>query len=294
MNLLRYLKLNEEDQQLGINILHTGHNLIHPDEEYPNPAHPASYKFKWESGRVLDEFQINYIIDGKGVFESDSGGPQNIEPGSIILLFESEWHRYRPEVQTGWNEYWIGFKGETAKHILNTTSLSKEHPVMKIGYQEKILSLYKEMIHCAKEEHPGAQIMMAGILIQIIGWVNNHLKLEKLNGVKEVDELINKSKLLLIEEQHNPISPIEVAKKLNVGYSWFRKVFKEYTGMAPGKYQLQQRIFKAKELLMNPEKSIAEISSDLGFETNFHFTKVFKEKTGFTPGRFRKKAIGKM
>jgi hypothetical protein len=53
--------------------------------------------------------------------------------------------------------------------------------------------------------------------------------LQKLNGAKEVDELINKSKLMLIEEQHVPISPFEVANRLNVGYSWFRKVFKEYT-----------------------------------------------------------------
>jgi AraC-like DNA-binding protein len=97
---------------------------------------------------------------------------------------------------------------------------------------------------------------------------------------------------MLIEEQHVPISPVEVARKLNVGYSWFRKVFKEYTGMAPGKYQLQQRIYKARELLMDPDKSISGISSELGFESNFHFTKTFKEKTGFTPGKFRRKALG--
>jgi AraC-like DNA-binding protein len=118
--------------------------------------------------------------------------------------------------------------------------------------------------------------------------------LQKLNGAKEVDELINKSKLMLIEEQHVPISPFEVANRLNVGYSWFRKVFKEYTGMAPGSYQLQQRIFKAKELLMDADKSISEISSCLGFESNVHFTKMFKEKTGFTPGKFRRKALGKI
>lgn len=292
MNLLRYLKLTEEDQKPGVNILHTGHNLIHPSEEYPNPAHPTPYKFSWESGRVLDEYQINYIIDGEGVFESHSGGHQIIEPGSIILLFHSEWHRYKPAAKTGWNEYWIGFKGETAKRILSNTVISKENPVIKIGCHKKILQLYKEMINCAKEEYPGAQIVMAGILIQIIGLVNSHIKLQKLNGVKEVDDLINRAKSMLIEEQHIPISPIEVARKLNVGYSWFRKVFKEYTGMAPGKYQLQQRIFKARELLMNPDKSISGISSELGFESNFHFTKTFKEKTGLTPGKFRRKARG--
>jgi AraC-like DNA-binding protein len=43
---------------------------------------------------------------------------------------------------------------------------------------------------------------------------------------------------------------------------------------------------------MDPDKSISGISSELGFESNFHFTKTFKEKTGFTPGKFRRKALG--
>ena len=107
MDLVKYLIINEEDKKLGFNILHGGHNLIQPNEPYPMPEHPENYKFKWEKGRRLNEYQAIYIINGKGVFESESAGMRRINSGSIILLFPDEWHRYKPSISTGWNEYWF-------------------------------------------------------------------------------------------------------------------------------------------------------------------------------------------
>ncbi|PGH38989.1 MAG: hypothetical protein CRN43_11805 [Candidatus Nephrothrix sp. EaCA] len=86
----------------------------------------------------------------------------------------------------------------------------------------------------------------------------------------------------------NPYSAEQAAEELNVGYSWFRKLFKNYTGVSPGKYYLQLKIEKAKELLSNSLVPVKEISIDLNFESNFYFSKIFKEKTGRTPTEYRK------
>lgn len=291
MNFLKYLTLNDEDTKVGLNVLHTGHNLIHPDELYPFPKHPTNYQFQWENGRILDEFQINYIINGGGIFESASAGKKKIEPGSIIVLFPNEWHRYKPHKKTGWNEYWIGFKGSIADQLLNNKIIMPTNPVFYIGPNEKIYQCYAQVIENAKKEQPGYQILMAGYVLQIIGLTNMLLRQKDFEG-KDIEEVIKKAKILLIEEIEKPISPQEVAQKLDLGYSWFRKMFKKYTGLAPGKYQMQQRIFKAKEMLSYSNKPIKEIAYDLGFESNFHFTKIFKDKTGINPGEYRRKVIG--
>ncbi|MEJ0103822.1 MAG: helix-turn-helix transcriptional regulator [Bacteroidota bacterium] len=44
---------------------------------------------------------------------------------------------------------------------------------------------------------------------------------------------------------------------------------------------------KAKTLLWSTEKSISEITYDLGFEHPSHFTKLFKNRTGVSPRQFR-------
>jgi AraC-like DNA-binding protein len=293
MNLLKYLTINDEDKNIGINILHTGHNTIHPGDSYPFPGHPSAYNFQWERGRILNEFQINYIIDGEGEFESQLGGYHSITSGNIIVIFPSEWHRYRPKSNTGWNEYWIGCSGQYLNDLIEKGWLNPVNPILHVGHNEKLLHLYQNMIECATEELPNSQMIMAGLLLQIIGTCGQLMKYRSLNGKANIEQQIKKAKLLLMENHQQPLSPEDVAEKLSMGYSRFRKVFKEYTGMAPGQYQMQQRIIKAKELLMHEQKDIKEIAMEVGFDSNVHFTRVFKEKTGDTPGRYRRKSLGK-
>ena len=78
-----------------------------------------------------------------------------------------------------------------------------------------------------------------------------------------------------------------LANKHNVSYSFFRKMFKKYTGVSPGQYHLQLRITRAKELLISTDKSIKTISYELGFQSIFYFSNMFKKKEGITPSGFR-------
>ena len=55
------------------------------------------------------------------------------------------------------------------------------------------------------------------------------------------------------------VDPEELAMRLNINYSWFRRVFKEYTGYAPAKYFQELKLRKAKQLLVGTSQSVKEI-----------------------------------
>lgn len=55
------------------------------------------------------------------------------------------------------------------------------------------------------------------------------------------------------------VDPEELAMRLNISYSWFRRVFKEYTGYAPAKYFQELKLRKAKQLLVGTSQSVKEI-----------------------------------
>ena len=74
-----------------------------------------------------------------------------------------------------------------------------------------------------------------------------------------------------------------------MGYSIYRKKFKEYTGISPAQYQINLRINKAKDLLITSNQSLKEIALNLGFDSSDYFFRLFKQKTGFTPSDFREK-----
>ena len=64
-------------------------------------------------------------------------------------------------------------------------------------------------------------------------------------------------------------------------------MFKEYTGVSPAQYQLQQKLLRAKELLTSTPLTISEIAYSLHFENAGQFSTFFTKKEGVMPSEFR-------
>jgi hypothetical protein len=108
---LHYLPYSKEDEKLGMLCTTAGTVKVLPGIEYPpqKNQHPALFRPVAE-GRILPEFQIVYIPDGEGIFISGNA-EYKIKPGSLMLLLPGLKHAYKPFLETGWQEYWVGFKG---------------------------------------------------------------------------------------------------------------------------------------------------------------------------------------
>ncbi len=81
------------------------------------------------------------------------------------------------------------------------------------------------------------------------------------------------------------IEHIATAAGLSVFH--FARTFKKTTGLTPHGYLMMTRVERAKVLLVEYDKTLAEIASDLGFSDQSHMTNVFKRFTGATPRKFR-------
>lgn len=75
--------------------------------------------------------------------------------------------------------------------------------------------------------------------------------------------------------------------KLHMSRSSLYAKFKEITGDTPGNYIIAWRIRHAKQLLADPQLSIAEISDRLGFSSQRYFSTFFKDHTSLSPSKFR-------
>ena len=70
--------------------------------------------------------------------------------------------------------------------------------------------------------------------------------------------------------------------------SYFRKVFSESVGMNPQQYIIHVRLSMAEHLLRTTNKSILEISQDVGFRSISSFNRLFLRAYGCSPRQFRK------
>lgn len=289
INYYKYLPTSAEDEKWGLSVLNAGHNRINKNEIYPSPEHPAHYYLNWDKGRVLNEYHMVYITRGRGVFESSGCKQQIINEGTVLMLFPDEWHRYKPDLKTGWDEYWVGFKGDIIDNIVRQQFFTGENAVMKIGLHETIIQLFTEIIEQIRDERTGYQPLVSGIVTHLLGAIHSFLKHQNFPEEDITESVINKARAILRTNLEQTISMEKVAEELCISYSWFRKLFKAYTGIAPQQYLLQLKIEKAKMLLANRSRSIKEIAFSLNFESAFYFSKLFKEKVGVSPKEYRKK-----
>ena len=129
----KYLVANDHDRLWGLTVSTVGYEEIGPGEEYPTKGHADGYSFDVKRGRVLDEYQLQYIVDGKGTFHSASVAPTEVHSGDMFMLYPGEWHSYCPS-EDGWKCYWIGFKGHNVDDRVKAGFLSPDKPIYYIGY----------------------------------------------------------------------------------------------------------------------------------------------------------------
>ena len=286
-NEFKYLTISEEDSNWGLYLNVAGSANVLPNIDYPSPNHPSEYFFTWEKGRILNEFQINFITEGAGILENKFG-TFPLKQGSIFITFPGIWHRYKPVLKTGWTETYIGFDGELARKLITEPKFSPENPVFYFGIKEELLDTFLKIFDLVEKEQPGYQQIASGMVIKLLGYIISFEKQKGFSG-KQIAQVVEAIRFEMRQNMHKEIDLKELAQKHNVSYSFFRKMFKKYTGVSPGQYHLQLRITRAKELLISTDKSIKEISYELGFQSIFYFSNMFKKKEGITPSFFRNK-----
>jgi AraC family transcriptional regulator, transcriptional activator of pobA len=77
------------------------------------------------------------------------------------------------------------------------------------------------------------------------------------------------------------------ANELHLSANYFGDLIKKETGKTAHDYIQGRLIDVAKEKVFDPEKSIKEISYELGFKYPQHFIRLFKTKLGVTPNEYR-------
>ncbi|HBG40148.1 MAG TPA: AraC family transcriptional regulator [Porphyromonadaceae bacterium] len=282
----KYLIVNGKDKTFGLTVNTVGFQPIAENTLYPSIKHPKAYYFDPLKGRTLCEYQFIYISKGKGVFESESTKKTSIRKGQVIVLFPGQWHSYHPLQSTGWNEYYIGFEGPFADQLSENEFISKKTQILDVGFNEDLVNLFITAIKVANEDKIASQQFLAGIALHILGMILS-LSQNKNFEINDTGQLIERAKIIMNENISREIDFDQLARKLGTSYSWFRKVFKEYTGYPPAKYFHEIKLRKAKELLAETNLSIKEIAYRLNYSSYEYFLSLFKKRVGVTPLDYR-------
>jgi AraC-like DNA-binding protein len=115
---------------------------------------------------------------------------------------------------------------------------------------------------------PGASRAAAGGLAAAVAHVHRHL------------------------DRHIPVS--ELAEAACMSESTFYRAFRANFGRTPHEYITLARMRRAEQLLRDPNRSVTEVSYEIGFRSVSHFIKTFKQHAGNTPRAYQRARKGEV
>ncbi len=113
--------------------------------------------------------------------------------------------------------------------------------------------------------------------------------------------IIEKIKQLVIKRARNEVDEKEsniklshyLSGKVNHEYTYLSSLFSSVEGRTIENYFIEQRIEKAKELLIYGQLTLSQIAFDLDYSSVAHLSKQFKKIIGLTPTYFKEIGIAK-
>jgi transcriptional regulator GlxA family with amidase domain len=84
-----------------------------------------------------------------------------------------------------------------------------------------------------------------------------------------------------------PLSLPSIAAKCKLSLRQIERLFHKYRDVTPSQYYLSLRLMHAKQLLLNTNNSVIDISLATGFETQSYFTACYRKHFGSSPRNHR-------
>jgi AraC-like DNA-binding protein len=282
----RYFSPSRDIKAWGLGVTAAGFTHVKPGSSYPPGHHPTDHDFAWEHGRILEALQIVLIVSGSGTFEMSGGGAKPLVSDSVFAILPRTWHRYRPNVATGWVESWVEVQGPVIAELLRKGVFSKES-VVRSGAMAAGLDAALEALHAiARDAGPGFNPeLSAHALAVVAAWRRIGMIQEEQPQARRA---VVAAEQYLADHFSEPVNVQALSKKLGMAYSHFRREFQHHTGFAPWRYVLHLRLSRARRMLASSQSTLEDIAARLGFSSAFHFSAAFKRTYGVSPNQWRK------
>ncbi len=264
---IRSVGINDSGGQLGIGVLHKPG--IKVDEK--------DSKFYF--------YSLVYVIRGNGEYIDKDGNRYELKPGSIFQRFPGISHTNIIDPNSEWAECFIDFGIEIYNFMCSMRMINPSQPVYDIPYdrgiEESFLKYKSRLDNSLESELPN-------LLTESMFFVQKLFDQSKTIGDCKIPQtIIDRSCIDFTDDLRNRINLKEYCKDNGLGYESFRKVFKNCIGISPGKYIIRRRVDLACQLLLTTNKTIGELSDELGYKSQYEFSSQFKRQTAISPSNYR-------
>ena len=233
--------------------------------------------------RIYGSYGFSLITRGEGMYRDARGRDERIQAGDLVLVFPDHPHTYNSLPGTTWDEIYVVFGGPVFELFRSQALIGPETPIFRLGDADRWRGKIEEFF---SNLHESTELTQVTRFLSILGEIVSQAD-QVAPGTGS--EWFADARRRLESNLEDGVSPVTVARELNLGYETFRKGFTQAAGTSPAQYRLRHRIAAAAELLLYTALPLAQIASRLGFSDEFAFAKRFKAQMKMPPGEFRRR-----
>jgi AraC-like DNA-binding protein len=278
----------------GLYVTGCGHLSLPPSGQHPPRKHPHLYRFHWDRGRILPEYQLIYLTRGQGVFESAPTGSAPITAGDVFLLFPGVWHRYRPEPRSEWATYWMGINGDHVRSLVQNRFLSPDRPVIRVGLKPGLVESYRRLIELACDEADQNPFRLAAAAMEILAWVLAPTQPEVPQPATQpfmqpvTDRLVAEVVRFIWSQSERTMTVSDVVGHFPITRRSLERRFHRVLGHTILDEIARCRVDRAKRLLSETDLPLKQVAYVSGFPTSQCMTKAFHRQEGLAPTDYRR------
>jgi AraC-like DNA-binding protein len=239
--------------------------------------------------RVLGEYAVVFLLEGKGRYRDANGMDRVIVPGDLILIFPDLPHAYGPEMGESWTEMYLVFNGPVFELWEQQQLLNPSRPVMHLQPLDYWAKRFESILgapHQAGNAPPLLEVCrLQEVLAEVLTASPDGTTLTDMQDAQWLERACMLLETDLVHKRH----PWQVAAQLKMNYELFRKRFTKLMGVPPGKFRNDRIVDRACEMMQRGTLSDKQIALTLGFCDEFYFSKRFKQVVGCTPSVFRQR-----
>lgn len=226
-----------------------------------------------------------YILAGTGEYvQKDNGRRYPFHPGTLIL--KNPEFLYDQHHDKGlYIDKYIVIPAELYSFFMAYSDYRKEMLLMDAGIDytvcRKFDSLIDELRFQSEPRVVLAMMHLAAFAMERLLPHDTALTLYR----DEMEEAIR----LLEKDFREKLSLQQLADAAGMSRTNFRRVFKEYYGVAPMEYRIRKRLEVIQETMSSQRMPVKEIAERFGYPDAFSFSRQFKKYSGMSPKEFFKK-----
>jgi len=237
-----------------------------------------------------ETFSIGLIGSGGLEVKFHSHPKQYLYPNQVVIFNPNQVHTTNSKIKNTSDYYTLHVNKQWCKKV--QTGL--------FGLQENFIDT-KQNILDEKNIYDDLIEIFKDIILNNNAFVNKKLEKALVDILKEYSHLdkkyekneyknrfLDNVEKYILDNIDNPITLEDIASEVGYNEAYITRVFKKEFGLTPHAFLINKRIEKAKrKLLKSKNVNLAQLSNEVGFYDQSHFSKVFKRVFAMTPNKYK-------